>query len=45
MHQIVFGTGNTERARFNASDGKLKIGDSNDAAVTFKLKYITILNG
>jgi hypothetical protein len=32
---IVFGTGNTERARFNASDGKLKLGDANDAAHTF----------
>ena len=32
---IVFGNNNTERMRLNASDGKLKIGDANDAAVTF----------
>jgi len=32
---IVFGTGNAERARFNASDGKLKLGDQNDSAHTF----------
>tara|TARA_B100000035_G_scaffold233057_1_gene201275 strand:- start:15 stop:779 length:765 start_codon:yes stop_codon:yes gene_type:complete len=32
---VVFGNGNTERMRLNASDGKLKIGDANDAAHTF----------